>query len=181
MSKGIIASLAIVGVIAIFIITVAVMYVSTSNTEIRLRNQIDAVQLDNQNEFQLMWTRIEQVTQVTRAERESVERIIVNYADQRTGEGGGGRFINAVREAIPNIDNATFVNLQNTIVASRDRFANRQRQLIDLKREHDNIIMTFPGSIFVGNRPQVDITVITSTRTQETFQTGLDDNIKLDL
>ena len=178
MSKGLIASLAGVGIIIIMAITVFTMYISTSNGEIRLRNQIQAVQVDNQNEFDLMWKRIGQVAQVTQAERASVERIIVGYADQRSG-GGNGSFINAVREAIPSIDNATFINLQNIIVSSRDRFAQRQKQLLDLKREHDNILMTFPGSLFVGGRPKIEVTIVTSDRTQEAFSTGVDNNIEL--
>ena len=176
MSKGLIATLAVVGAVVLSVIVVAVMYVSTSNTEIRLRNQISAVQTDNTNEFDLMWKKIQQVAQVTQTERESVERIIIGYADERTSNSSGS-FINAVREALPNIDNSTFTNLQNIIVSSRDRFANRQKQLIDLKREHDNILLTFPGSLFVGGRPQIEITIVTSSRTQEAFQTGVDDNV----
>jgi hypothetical protein len=125
-----------------------------------------------------MWKKIQQVAQVTQTERESVERIIIGYADERTGAGSGS-FINAVREALPNIDNSTFTNLQNIIVSSRDRFANRQKQLLDLKREHDNILMTFPGSIFVGSRPRIEVVIVTSSRTQEAFQTGTDDNVNV--
>lgn len=179
MSKGLIATIAF-GVIALILaITIGVMYVGTSNTEIRLRNQINAVQVDNQNEFDNMWKKINQVVQVTDAERQSVENIIIGYAQSRAGNGGNGTFINAVREALPNIDNSTFRNLQNIIVASRDTFTNRQTQLLDLKREHDNILMTFPGSIFVGGRPQIEVTIVTSSRTQEAFSTGSDDNVDL--
>lgn len=167
-----------IGLLSILII--GLTWISTSNAEIRLRNQANAVQIDNQNEFDNMWKKISQITQVTMAERESVERIIIGYADERTSSTSGA-FINAVREALPTIDNATFVNLQNIIVASRDRFTQRQKQLIDIKREHDNLIMTFPGSLFVGNRPQLKITIVTSSRTQDAFTTGVDDNVDLNM
>lgn len=179
MSKGSMIAIVSVVVFVVLILMVVISYFSFSNGEIRLRNQISAVQTDNQNEFDLMWKKISQVAQITRSERESVERIIIGYADERTGSNQGS-FINAVREALPTIDNSTFLNLQNIIVSSRDRFAQRQKQLIDLKREHDNILMTFPGSLFVGGRPQIDIVVITSTRTQNTFESGLDDDISLE-
>jgi hypothetical protein len=179
MSKGFIATLAIVGVLLIGIITVGVMYVSASNTEVRLRNQAEAIQLDNQNEFDNMWKTISQTTQVTAAERESVERIILAHAEARGT--GGGTFINAVRESMPNVDSTTFQNLQNIIVAARDRFTGRQRQLIDIKREHDNLLMTFPSSLFVGGRGRLEITVVTSTRTEETFRSGQDNDIDLEL
>jgi hypothetical protein len=179
MTRSTIITIASVAIALLITLVLLVMYFSTSNTEIRLRNQANAVQLDNQNEFDNMWKTIAQVVQVTQAERESVERIIIGYADARSGDSGTGSFINAVREALPTIDSRTFTNLQNTIVASRDRFAGRQRMLIDIKREHDNILQTFPGSLFVGGRPELKITIITSSRTQNTFQSGLDDNIDL--
>ena len=180
MSKGIIATIASGAIILILTVLVGVMYVTTSNGEIRLRNQIETVQVDNQNEFDNMWKKISQIVQVTKAERESVERIIIGYADQRTSA-GSGTFINAVREALPNIDSSAFRNLQNIIVASRDSFTSRQTQLLDLKREHDNMLMTFPGSLFVGSRPEIEVTIVTSSRTKETFETGVDDNVELGL
>ena len=180
MKKSTIGAIAILVIGFVFTLTIGIMYVNTSNSEIRLRNQIGTVQVDNQNEFDNMWKKISQVAQVTKAERASVEKIIIGYADQRTS-GGSGSFINAVREALPNIDNAAFLNLQNIIVASRDSFTNRQTQLLDLKREHDNLLMTFPGSIFVGGREQIEVTIVTSDRTVETFETGVDNDVSLGL
>ena len=178
MSKGIIA-IAVVGVVVIGTLVIGGLWIGTSNSEIRLRNQIKAVQTDNKNEFDNMWKKIEQTVEVTKAERQSVENIIIGYASERGG--GGGAFINAVHEALPNIDSSTFKNLQNVIISSRDRFTQRQKQLIDLQREHNNLIETFPSSIFVGHRGYVDIVVVTSGKTEETFQTGQDNNVDLGL
>ena len=178
---AIIGSIATSVIILVIAAVVGLMYVSASNTEIRLRNQAEAVQLDNTNEFDLMWKKISQVAQVTKAERASVEKIIIEYAGKRTGTGSRGGFINAVRESLPNISDKAFTNLQNIIVSSRDRFAMRQKQLIDLKREHDNLRMTFPNSMFIGSRPELEIKIITSTRTEEAFETGKDDNVDLGL
>ena len=152
--------------------------IGVSNREIRLRNQITASQRDNQNEFDLMWKKIAQVTQVTQAERSSVERIILEYAQARTSS-SAGTFVNAVREVVPTMDSTAFTNLQNILVAYRDRFATRQTRLLDLKREHDDILMTFPGSLFVGGRAQIDVQIVTSGRTQETFVTGEDNDVDL--
>ncbi len=172
--------IAAVGLFLIVAAVVGAMYVSASNGEIRLRNQIEAVQVDNQNEFDNMWKKISQVSQVTKAERQSVENIILGYAEGRTSATSGS-FINAVREALPNISDKAFLNLQNTIIASRDSFTNRQKQLLDLKREHDNLLMTFPSSLFVGSRERIDVVIVTSSRTKESFETGEDNDVDLGL
>jgi len=169
-----------VGFLCVFFVIAILLFlmsVGISNQEVRLRNQIEAVQLDNKNEFDLMWKKIAQVAQVTKEERASVEGIIVNYAAERGSNAGNGSFINAVREALPNIENKTFLNLQNIITASRDRFAGRQTQLIDLKRAHDDLLETVPSSWFVGDRGEIEIIVITSSETDKTFDTGRDDHV----
>ena len=45
-----------------------------------------------------------------------------------------------------------------------------------MKREHDNQSTTFPGSFIVGGRPEIEVTIVTSTRAEENFRTGKDDD-----
>jgi hypothetical protein len=73
------------------------------------------------------------------------------------------------------------INLQNTIVSQRDGFKFRQKELIGFKTEHDNLISTFPNNIYASlfNRNKIDIVIVTSTRTEESFKTGKDDNVDL--
>ena len=161
-----------------FVVMIGVSYIHYNNTEVRLRNQIGAVQENNKNEFDLMWKKISNIVEVTKSERESVERIIIEHASQRNS---GKTLINAVKESIPtqNIDSTTFQNLQNIIVASRDTFALNQKKLIDLQRAHKNITETFPGKIFLSGVEPVDINIVTSSKTDEAFETGKDDNVEL--
>jgi hypothetical protein len=67
----------------------------------------------------------------------------------------------------------------NIIVSQRDGFKFRQKELLDLKREHDNLIDLFPSSLFVGSRGKIDVIIVTSTRTEEAFKSGKDDDTKL--
>ena len=39
--------------------------------------------------------------------------------------------------------------------------------------------MTWPGSMFVGNRPEIEIAIVTSTKTEETFKTGKEDDVEV--
>ena len=47
----------------------------------------------------------------------------------------------------------------------------RQKELIDLKREHDLLLTRFPSNIFLAmlGKSKIDITVVTSTKTEKVF------------
>lgn len=159
-------------------------FVSLNNDEVDLRTQVEAVQKDNKNVFDNMWKKIAQVSEVTQAERASLEKIIVGYANARatgkTDNNGTALAVgNWVHEAIPNVDNTTYRNLQNIIVSSRDDFTAHQTQLIDLNRQHDLLLRKFPNNVFfqlLGTKPIV-IIVVTSGRSEKAFDSGVDDEV----
>jgi hypothetical protein len=181
MSKGMIVGCAVGGVLLLLLAGIGAMYVTYSNQEVRLRNQIEAKLTDNKNEFDNMWKKISQVAQVSDRDRKSLQEIFNSYAEARAGQGGAndGALMRWVQESIPNVNPQTMANLQNIITSSRDAFTMRPKELIDYKREHDNLRTLFPSSIFVGSRPEIRITVVTSERTEETFRTGQDNDVSV--
>jgi len=86
-----------------------------------------------------------------------------------------------VQESVPNVDLSVYKNLQNIIVGSRDSFTMRQKELLDLKREHDKLLRSFPSNILFGmlGIKEMSVTIITSSKTQEAFKTGKDDDVEL--
>lgn len=174
---GILAALGcIVGLVAI----IGIWGISVSNNEVRLRNAITAKQKDNQSELDNMQKKIGQAAQIPPAQMAALKDVIVGYAQARSGGGDkGGSFINAIHEAIPNVDQKTYLNLQNIITGSRDAFTMRQKETLDLKREHDNVRTTFPGSLICSGRPGIQVQIVTSTRAEAAFATGKDDDTKV--
>jgi hypothetical protein len=173
--------LIVAGVVGgVFALTVLFYSVSVSNREARLRNQIKAKQVDNNSEFDNLWKKISQVAQVTDAQKHALLDIIVGNAKARAGQGGGS-LATAVHEAVPNVDTKTFENLQNIIAGSRDSWTFRQKELLDVKREHDNMLSTFPSSLVLGllGREPIDVTIVTSGRTKEAFRTGEDNDVEI--
>lgn len=149
------------------------------NKETRLRNQITAKQTDNTSEYDNLWKKLSQSAQVTDAQKEALREIIVGNAQAR--KSGGGSLATVVHEAVPTVDTSTFNNLLNIVTSSRDAWTMRQKELIDLKREHDNIIDLFPSNLIcmVLGRQKIDIKIVTSSRTGEAFKTGKDDDVDL--
>jgi len=180
MNKVWIVVLGLLGIIVLTVLVLGASVISTFNREVSLRTTIENKMTDTKSEFDNLWKKISQVAQVTDAQKNAIKDILIGYADARSqGRDGNATFINALREAVPNLDLSAFNNLQNIIVGSRDAFTMRQKELIDLKREHDKLLRSFPSNIVLGmfGRKEINITIITSSRTEETFKTGKDDDV----
>jgi hypothetical protein len=67
------------------------------------------------------------------------------------------------------------------IVSQRDGFKFRQKEILDYKREHDNLLTTFPNIMFASilGRNKIDVVIVTSTRTEDAFRSGKDDDVNL--
>lgn len=179
---GKIITLGFLGLVIVGAAIFGIMYLSYNNTEARLRNQIVNKQTDNKNQLDNTLKQISQTAQVTDEQMKAFKDIIVGYADAR-GKGGGS-VVKMVTEAVPNLDTSskTFQNLQNIIVAARNSWAANQTALLDFKREHDNCIDVQPSRFFVvtlGGKSKIDVTIVTSTRVDNAFGTGKDDDDKV--
>jgi len=164
-------------IVLLMIAMVGGMFVSYSNQEATLRTAIEAKQKDNTSEFDNMFKKISQVAQVSEKQMAVLKDIFVSYADARTSD-NAGQMMNWVQESIPNVDTTTMNNLMNVITASRDSWTMRQKELVDLSREHTLLLRKFPSSLvlsILGRKP-IDITIVTSSRTDKAFATGKDDD-----
>jgi len=177
MNGKIVAAVAVGAVVLVIL----VFAVSISNSEVRLRNLITAKQKDNSSEYDNLWKKIAQVAEVTSEQKNALIEIFVQHAKARTGEGSDKAVVRWIQESVPNVDTSAFKNLQNVITASRDGFTMRQKELLDLKREHDNMLGVFPSSIVLSvlGRQPIDVVIVTSTRTDNAFKSGKDDDVEL--
>jgi hypothetical protein len=165
-----------------FLLFVVVTFygVSTHNTAISLESQFEAVQNDNKNQYDNMVKKIMKSAQVTKKQAEFIGKIIIDHAKSRGGS-GPMTLVNAVKESIPTIPDKAWTNLQNIITSSHDRFASAQTRLLDIKREHDILRMSIPSSFIVGGRNELEAIIVTSSRTENAFTTGKDDDMELGL
>jgi len=156
------------------------IFINTSNSEIEIRSLIEAKQKDNKNEYDAMWKKIAQVAEVTEGQKNALMEIFTSYANARADK-SSNLAMRWIKESVPNVDTTTFNNLQNIITSARDSFVLRQKELIDLKREHDLLLRRFPSGVILQilGRKEISIQVITSTRTENTFESGTDDDINV--
>jgi hypothetical protein len=175
MKKGL-----LVGGIAAFCIILIplLMYTSYNNSEVRLRNQVVAQQKVNETVFDNTWKILQQQAGVANEHKNAFKDI---YGDLMHGryDNGGGEMMKWVQEHNPQFDGRLYQQLMTSIEAQRTIFTREQAKLIDLKREHDNLRQTIPSNLFVGSRAAVEIKVVTSDKTDQTFQTGQENNVDL--
>lgn len=154
-----------------------IMSISYSNTEIRLRNQISAQQDANAVIYDKVWKVIAQKAQVTEKAKDAFKEMYVPLMEGRYASGGS--FMKWIKEHNPQFDFSLFKDLMNSIEALRGEFANVQIRLRDLKREHDNLIGTWPGSWLLSDRQPVKIQLVTSGQTKKIFDTGEENEINV--
>jgi hypothetical protein len=158
--------------------------VSTLNSEQKLRNLVSAKQVDNTNEFDNMKKKLNQICQLPEAQTQMLMDIIVKNSEVRAAGQGKGSVFAMVQESVPNVNIDIINRLANEITASRNAWTMRQKELIDINREHTDIITTIPSSVICGmfgRNSKIDITVVTSANTKQAFKTGEDNDTDLGL
>jgi hypothetical protein len=173
-----IAVVSIIGVIILAAI-VAMLWISTSNGEIRCRNRLENQQKVCKAVYDETWKVIAQKAQVTDSYKEAFREIFPALMEGRYGNEKGGALMKFVNEANPTFDVSLYKDLSSAIEAKRAVFTREQKTLLDLKREHDDMRMTFPSSLVVGARPEFNVVIITSSRTETAYETGKDDDVNV--
>lgn len=178
MSKGFYAGIGVLVVAVVLGGSLISTGVSLYNQEVALKNQIEAKQTENKANFDNMWKKIKQATNVSDDYKNGLAEVVKAYTEGRK-DTSENMLMKWGAEAVPNFDSSVYKQLMNIIVASRDDFTLNQKELLDLNREHDTLLDTFPNNIFyrIMGVQKIKVTTVTSTRTEETFNTGLDDEV----
>ena len=154
--------------------------VSVYNTHIDLKNQIEAKQKANEAIFDNTWKKINQTVQVSDKYKDGLKEVLLAYTSGRS-KGDSQLLMDWTKEAVPTFDSSIYKQINNVITSSRDDFTKNQEILIDLSRQHQQFIQKFPNNVFCAilGIKEIEIKVITSSKTEEAFNTGKEDDIKL--
>lgn len=171
-----IASIIVVAVLFFgSIFTVGGYTLSVLNQEAQLSTTIHAKHDANLAEYSNLKSKIKETAQVSEKEAETISNIILGYADNRGGAKGGG-LINALAEAVPNVNIATLQNLQNIIVGSRNTWTARQTELTSLSQKHNELFAKpLSGVVLtIFGKETIDITIVATGQSREDFESGVE-------
>lgn len=170
------------GVIIVLGIGVAIWAVGLSNTYNKKLETGKAAQQNSQLVFDNTWKKIAQQAEVTNQYKESFRDIYVGLMEARYGnDGNAGQqtMMKWIQESNPSLDASVYKTIMNTIEGSRNEFTMEQKKLVDVDRELKSMKVTFPNSLILANKPDLDIKLVTSTKTEEAFATGVDDDVSV--
>lgn len=153
--------------------------ISISNKEVKLRSTITAQKEVVESYFDKMWKVIEQKAQVANEYKVAFKEIYPALIEGRYGNEQGGTLMKWITESNPTFDVSLYKDLMKSIEAERAGFFMEQKRLIDLNNEHRIIRNTFPGSFFIGNRPDIEIKIISSSKTKAIIEQGEENDINL--
>lgn len=174
--KGIIVcAIALLSIVGIYF----GMSVSYNNRDAELRNLVTAKQKDNENVFDATWKIIKQKAGVASQYKEDFKEIYPELISGRYGGDNGKMFMKWIQEHNPQFDTSLYKSLMVSIESQRVVFRDAQTRLLDIKREHDNLRTRFPSGWFLSNKSEVEVKIVTSTKTAETFAVGVEDDISL--
>jgi hypothetical protein len=179
MTKSITILSVLIGIIAIGIISFGTV-MHTYNSASQLKNVYDMKISANAAEFDNMWKKIREVSQIPEQKKKAFQEIFAGYAESRNS-GSKSQLMTWVQEAVPNLDLSVYDQLINIIAGSRDTWTMKQTELVSIAEQYNQKLVVFPSNIILGifGFQKIDPKIITSTRTQEAFASGVDDEVGL--
>ncbi len=177
--KKIIIGVSVCLLLLITVITWFSMSVGATNGEIELRTQVEAQQKKCETYFDKMWKILKEKAGVTDQYKKAFQDIYPALIAGRYSGQSDGSLMKWVTESNPTFDASMYKDLMQSIEIERTGFNNEQERLIDLNREHSALLQKIPSKWFLGGIKKIEIKLITSSRTEEAFKTGKEDNIDL--
>lgn len=172
----IISSILVIAVIGV--LTIVGGYFTYNNEEVSLREQAEAQRGKVEGVHDAMWKIISQKAQISQKYREGFDSIYTHIISGRYSQ-GDGTMMKWIKEANPNFDASLYKDVMDAIEVQRTLFKKEQERMIDIKRQHSTLCKTFPGRWFISNTSEIEYTVVSSTRSKQTMETGVDDEVNL--
>lgn len=169
--------------VAILFVVGLVGYVSLSwsyqNKEIQLRNKIESVIDGNKSNFSKMQNIIFGNAEVAEKYSKDFTNIYPDLIKGRYSK-HQGKIMQWVQESNPNYDTTLLQNVQKQITAQRESFHYAQLQLINLGKQHDDLLQEIPyGQWFLRDKQPIDIPVIKNEGVDTIFQNEIEQPKKL--
>lgn len=169
--------IAIIAVLALVIIIYFALYFTYNNREINLRKEAEAQLQKIESTHDKMWKVIKQKAEVSDKYRETFERVYPEIISGRYNNNSAT--MSWIQEANPNFDSSLYNDLMQAIEVQRTHFHNAQTRMLDVIRERDSLLESYPSRWFVSNKSKIEYEVISSTHTKTIMETHLDDDVKV--
>ena len=146
------------GVFLVFVVAVIIWGVGVSNDEKTLRNKISAQQEETEIFYTKLWEVLQQKAGVADEYAEQFKEIQVQVMEGRYST--GGEMMKWIQEAGVELSPQLYQDLMNSIEGERNGFFIEQKKLIDMQKQHRDMLVVFPKNLILKNRESIDIVVL---------------------
>ena len=165
-------------------ISIAMYALSVRSSANRMEKNVVYQYEQNKNNYDKMWKTFKETAGVTSMYTEDIERVFKSAIQGRYGEGGSKAVFQMLKEQNPNFDQSMYKRLQEIVEAGRADFEENQKIFLDKKKQYATFLDEIPEGLIAAffGFPKVNLdsyNIVTSDRTEGTFKTGKDDEIKL--
>lgn len=157
--------------LALLVVIYATMSISYGNKEATLRTAIEAKVKDNKSNYTKMFEVLVNEAGVAAKYAEDFKEIYPKLVEGRYNH-GGGQMMQWIQEHNPAFDIKLYEKVMISIEAQRESFHTTQKELVDLSRQHNVLLRTFPGNWFLSGVQPIEIPVIVNDAADKAFQTG---------
>lgn len=178
-NKFVLGCLGVLGVFILITVIAAVIW-NQRGEAVSLETQIEAQLKSNESNYDAMWKKFKEMTQVTDLQAEQFKDV---YADLISGRYEDSKLLfKAVQEQNPNLNGEVYTKLQNEISAGRTEFDRNQKKITDMIAEYNRLVQHrgILMAMLTERKPlDTDKYIVTSDKTQKAFDSGKADTVDL--
>ena len=168
------------GVVAILTVVLFFVNISYENEYVETDNLILAQGDKCRIIYDKVWKTIAKDGQVAEHKKEAFKEIFVPLMEGRyNGKGKQSPLFLWIQEDNPNYTGNEYDKLMDVIEALQAEYALEQQKGVDYVREQKNLIQKWPGSMFLSDKKPTEFKIITSSKTEDVYETGKDDDINV--
>ena len=179
-TAGIIAII-IAALLALMVVCVGGYVISVRNKAASLEVQFKAQVSANQSTYDKMWKSVIEKAGVTKQYANDFKENYAAIMENRYGnpDNRSNSMMLWIQEKNPDFSTKLYEDLSHSMEALRIEFDMSQKKMIDIKRVHDNLRLKFPSSLVMFGHNELQLKLVTSSRTEKAFDTGKDDDVEL--
>lgn len=159
-------------IIAISLITFGFMHFGYNNSHVDYHTRYDAEQGVVEARLDNMWKIISDKFQMSQQYADDFKEVAKANA---TNFGKGGEMWKWVQANYPQLDATIYKDVMASIESERKGLENAQKKIVDICREHNNLIAKVPSAWFISDKTPLEWDVISSKDTKEIMITREDE------
>lgn len=180
MTKGMLVGGIVGSLFFALIVTFASLYISAYNLGNRMEQGIIAQHTENKNVLAQYSQKVVEAASVSEIYKNDLVEVTNAAIEGRYGENGSQAVFQWIQENNPQLDPTIYTKVQQIIESGRNEFQVSQTRLIELKRVYQTAQGNFLQGFFLklAGYPKInldDYKIVTTTRTERAFESGVED------